>query len=261
MKKISKSLPPNPLTNFAAENPLASWDPDFRGHNQSRDYKDVRGLMLHDQGGLCGYCESKVIDQLEHKQRVEHFHDKSDQSDLNAHNWGLDWQNVFAVCVGGSDADKTIHPLPDNLSCDAHKGHLKGELNEAPEGYLLNPLTMPSSPCLFIFDKRTGELKANPATCADVDIADNRFATVQELVENTIRILNLNCSRLTAQRLEVLNAYNQAIKIAKIKDDKQCFAKLSERWFGSKWPAFFTTRRLLLGSHAESYLASIHYDG
>ena len=261
MKKISKSVPPNPLSLFAAGNPLASWEPDFRNYNQSKDYTVVRSLMLKDQGGLCGYCEIKITNQPVHKQRVEHFHDKSDKSNLAANNWGLDWQNVFAVCIGGTDTNPMIHPLPSNLSCDAHKSHLKGKHNQAPEGYLLNPLTMPHSPCLFDFDKRTGELKANANTCAKVEIDGNNFDTLQELVENTIRILNLNCPRLTAQRLEVLKAYNQAIKIARQKKDRHCFTKLSKRWFGGKWQEFFTTRRLLLGNHAESHLASVRYDG
>lgn len=261
MKKINKSLPPNPLTNFAATHPLASWDPDFRDHNGSQDYKAVRGLMLNEQGGLCGYCENKVTDQPEYKHRVEHFHDKSDQANVAAHNWGLDWHNVFAVCIGGNDADKLIHPLPDNLSCDSHKGYLKNQLNVAPEGYLLNPLNIPASPCLFQFDKSTGELKPDAAACAQAHIADNNFGTVQELVENTIRMLNLNCSRLTAQRLEVLKAYNQAVKRVREKNDRQGLSKLAAYWFSSKWLSFFTTRRLLLGSYAEHYLTTINYNG
>jgi uncharacterized protein (TIGR02646 family) len=261
LKKINKSLPPNPLTCFAASQPLASWDPEFRNHNASQDYKVVRRLMLSDQGGLCGYCESDIAGVPEHKKRVEHFHDKSDIANVAAHNWGLDWQNVFAVCIGGDDANKSIHPLPDNLSCDSHKNHLKGQLNGAPEGYVLNPLTMLASPCLFQFDKRTGELKPDSVACAQVNVTDNRFATLEELVEHTIKVLNLNCPRLTAQRLEVLKAYNKAVKIAKMRNDHQGFAKLARHWFSDKWPTFFTTRRLLLGHHAESHLVSIQYNG
>lgn len=261
MKKISKSPPPNALTNFALANPTASWEADFRNHNASQDYKAVRRLMIDDQGGICGYCECQIAGLSEHKQRVEHFHDKSDQNGVSEHNWGLDWQNVFAVCLGGSDADREIHPLPGNLSCDSHKNHLKSSFGEAPEGYVLNPLAIPASPCLFKFDKRTGELKPDVVNCAHVRVPDNRFGTVQELVENTIKVLNLNCPRLTAQRLEVLNAYNSAVKIVRSRNDQHGFSKLARQWFNRRWPAFFTTRRLLLGDHAETYLQTNDYNG
>lgn len=31
---------------------------------------------------------------------------------------------MIGVCLGGSDVDKTIHPLATNLSCDAYKDPL-----------------------------------------------------------------------------------------------------------------------------------------
>jgi len=261
LKRISKSLPPNVLTAFAASNPVATWEHDFRNHKGSQDYKSLRQLMLSDQGGLCGYCESKVVGLPAHKQRVEHFHDKSDRANVAIHNWGLDWQNIFAVCIGGNDADQSAHPLPENLSCDSHKNHLKDELDTVPEGHLLNPLTMPHTPCLFTLDKRTGELKPDATACTQVNIADNHFATVQELVDNTIRVLNLNCPRLTDQRQLVLRAYNRALRIAQDKNIQRPHARLAEQWFSLTWPEFFTTRRLLLGGHAEQYLTTSNYNG
>lgn len=264
MKKINKSLPPNELTAFANAQPQASWQ-DFRDFNQSSDYKQVRAKMLGDQGGLCAYCEKKIDDLSEHLQRVEHFHPKSDTSNP-ANNWSLDWQNVFAVCMGGSydgEVDATQYPRPGNLSCDAYKDHLfsTNKLPEACEAYLLNPLLL-SSQCLFDLDKSTGQLKVNANASSVIDYqGQNQFSSFEYLVENTIKVLNFNCQRLCDDRLEVLKNYNQEIARAKKQSNPAIFQQLPQRWFSKKWPSFFTTRRILLGNHAESYLKSVAYNG
>lgn len=252
MKKINKSQPPNALTEYETQNTNNNWD-EFRSNNTDGSYKAIKKLLLQDQGGLCGYCEAKLSILPEHKQRVEHFHSKSDCSNP-AKNWALDWQNVFAVCIGGSDADKSMHPLPINLSCDAYKDHLitSRKLNIACESDLLNPLNVLATPSLFIFDKSNGELKVNQIDCENI----------KSLVDKTIKILNLNCQRLCADRLEVLKSYNQEVAKSRKRNDRQGLAKLADRWFkNNRWPSYFTTRRLLLGCHAEACLIQINYDG
>ena len=165
MKKINKTPGPNPLTVYAEANPDGNWDDGFRNHNGGEDYQVVRRLILEDQGGLRAYCETGLKELPPHKQRVEHFHPKSDTSNPGK-NWALDWENILGVCVGGDDSDKETHPLPQNLSCDSRKNN-----------------------------------------------------------------------------------------------DKQCFSKMAKRWFREKWPSFFTTRRILLGKHAETYLVQIGFQG
>ena len=257
MKKIHKSLPPNELTRYVQDFPQNNWDVDFRNNNQGSAYKAIKALIFNDQGGLCAFCENAVNDS--HKQRVEHFHSKSDMTNPS-HNWALAWTNLIGVCLGGSDVDKAIHPLPANLSCDAYKDHLivTNKLPIACEGYLLNPLALPAFPCLFEMNKRTGELRAKADYCL-VNIENNRYDTIAELVEKTIEILNLNCDRLNKQRLVVLNQYNQEIAKARKRQDRAVFSKLAIRWFQQRWQPFFTTRRILLDHHAENYLKSIQY--
>ncbi|MEQ1528995.1 MAG: retron system putative HNH endonuclease [Methylococcales bacterium] len=217
----------------------------------------TKALIFNDQGGLCAFCESTI--QENEKQRVEHFHPKSGTQN---HNWALDWANVMGVCFGGSDVDKSIHPLPANLSCDAYKDHLitKKQLPCDCEGYLLNPLKIPAFPCLFDFDKRTGALKAKK-DYGQLQIGENTYASVSELVEKTIETLNLNCDRLMKDRLAVLYQYNQTIKKAREHDDHDVFSKLAERWLQKKWLSFFTTRRVLLGEHAEKLLKNQKFQG
>ena len=261
MKKIKKSPSPNALTLFSQKYPRDDWD-DFRDSNQSNDYQVIKTLIFSEQGGLCAFCESEVNDT--HTQRVEHFHPKSDKTNPN-HNWALDWWNVIGVCLGGSgfDTDKTIHPLPANLSCDAYKDHLiiKKKLHVNCEGYLFNPLNLPANACLFDLDKRTGELKPKGNYDDVVLELKNNYNTISELVEKTIEHLNLNCDRLNQQRLAVLKQYNQEVAKARKSGDKTVFTTLANRWFQQKWLPFFTTRRILLGHHAENYLSSYGYNG
>lgn len=181
MKKINKSSPPNVLTEFAKRDAQADWD---CFHNNSADYKAIKQLMLQDQGGLCGYCEKEIINLPEHKQRIEHFHGKSDQSDPNK-NWALDWNNVLAVCIGGDDADQQIHPLPSNLSCDSYKNYLinKKKLPIACEGDLLNPLNISTTVCIFDLDKATGALNVNIANCQKLAEVDLSYCNLETLVK------------------------------------------------------------------------------
>ena len=262
-KSISSAYPAKSgrATVYAQLNPSNTWD-DFRNNNQGDDYKQVKTLVFKEQGGLCAFCETKIDET--HKQRLEHYHPKSDKSNAN-HNWALDWQNVIGVCLGGSDVDKTKHPLPSNLSCDAYKDHLikKNKLPEACEGYLFNPLEIVTFPCLFNFDKRTGELKPKD-NYENIEIENNHYYTISELVAKTIEYLNLNCDRLNQDRLVLLNEYNKQIKKARETNDKDIFKKLTKHWLEKreeKWLRYFTTRRILLEHHAENHLNAINYQG
>lgn len=261
MKRINKSLPPNVLTQYESQNPTADWD-SFRDHNAGSEYKIIKALLLKDQGGLCGYCETKVSALEVHKQRVEHFHPKSDTSN-SFKNWALDWMNVFAVCLGGSDSDQSKHPLPINLSCDAHKDYLitKNRLPLACEGYVIDPLKLSAHPHLIDLDKATGKFIANKSACENFGYPQNKYISTEELVSKTIEMLNLNCQRLCDDRLEVLKSYNQEVAKARKANDREGLHKLANRWFHEKWPSYFTTRRILLGSHAEAHLDHILYNG
>lgn len=258
MKKIKKSLHPNPLTQFAKQNPTANWD-DFR-NNARQSYDDLKQQMLNEQGRLCAYCEKKISDNAS-KQRVEHFHNKSDTS--TEHNWALDWNNVLLVCFGGSSQEDTKQYKPNHLSCDAHKEQVK-DLPAACEGYFLNPTQIQTIACLFIFDKATRKLVVNREECLQLanDNLPNRYnMDWYILAEKTIEILNLNCPRLCNDRNEVLKFYNQRIAHYRKQNDRKGPEKLAYFIFSQRFPEFFTTWRSLLGKHAENYLQSTRYDG
>lgn len=258
MKKINKSLPPNPLTDFAQNNPNATWD-NFR-NNARQSYDDLKQQMLNEQGGLCAYCEKKLSDDIT-QQRIEHFHNKSDKE--NSHNWSLDWDNVLLVCLGGGTPNDKDKYAPDHLSCDSHKEQIK-ELPEACDGWYLNPYKIKTIARLFDFDKATGKLMVNKNACQELandNLLNYYGSDWSKLAEETIRILNLNCRRLCDDRLKVLQEYNRLVKQYRERNDKQCFEKISQSVFNKRFPSFFTTWRSLLGEHAEEYLTAIHYNG
>lgn len=262
MKKVTKTPGPNVLTQYAALHHVAEWENGFRAQNRGQSYKTIRELVFSDQGGLCAYCETQVASRPEHERRIEHYHDKSDRQTVRTHNWGLDWNNLLGVCLGGSDDEsRRLHKLPINLSCDSHKEHLKSGVDTSPEGRLLNPLKIPATPCLFTLNKRTGELIAEENNCAQVTIDGNQFASTLELVEHTIHVLNLNCDRLNKQRLAVLYEYNRLIERARLSNNQLIFNQLAQRWLQKGWVPWFSTRRILLGKHAESWLMDNNYQG
>jgi uncharacterized protein (TIGR02646 family) len=248
LKKINKSPAPNELTNYLQSNPTDTWQ-EFRSHNAGVDYSNLKTRIFDtDQGELCAYCETKADSSNPTKRRVEHIHNKSPHlQPPNTHNWALDWNNVIGVCVGGNDSDKATHPLPQNLSCDSYKEHKNISHND-----ILNPLNIQANPSLFGFDKSNGKLIVNES------IEDG---ALKELVQKTIDNLNLNCDRLCTNRLKIFTEYNQELKKARVTNNTKVFEILPQKWFSKKWPSFFTTRRILLGDHAENYLQGINYNG
>lgn len=260
MKKVNKSACPDALSHFTTQRPHATWE-QLRKSKGRQLYKEIKQLIFTDQGELCAYCERNLKDSPQDEKQVEHFHSKSDDSIPNK-NWALDWDNMLGVCTGGKKT-KATHPLPENLSCDAYTNHLEmlELLPKQCEGYILNPLDILASPSFFKFDKATGRLEVNLATSSEYTPRYNQFDTVAELVSNTINAFNLNCDRLNKDRLEIFNQYQHQIMIARQRNDEKIHEKLTRAWFNNQWPSFFTTRRILLGSHSELYLTSIQYNG
>ena len=269
MKRVCKNHPgPPALRDYAQAYPDAAWE-QMRDDNAQGGYQaahDCRAQALHDQHDLCAYCEQKIAANAPLHCRVEHFHPKSDNTET--HNWSLDWKNMLAVCDGGSSGsqeERKTHPLPANLSCDAHKDRMVqiGRLPVACEGRLLNPLDIPSFPNLFTFDKGTGYFEPDGASCADVEILGNACGTTTELVNRTIAVLNLNCGRLAEKRRLLVVNIDQNKKVLRQKgfSPAEIPEKLVRRYFSAEWPEFFTTLRCCLGPAAENYLKSISYKG
>ena len=267
MKRIIRLAEPDQLTHYRAANPASTWE-KMRNDAVGRvAYDAVRARLLNGQGDLCAFCEIGLHDHDPLKCRVEHFHPKSDTS--TAHNWALDWYNMVAVCMGGSQRYQqpphALEPLPQNLSCDAYKDQMVNtkQPSECCEGWIIDSLQLPAFLNLFFLAKSTGRLQPDEKACAEISLPGNQHSSTHALVQHTINMLNLNCDRLCQARLSVIWDIERSKK--RIRDRNipadQALRELAEHYFRRRWPAFFTTIRFCLGAAAEQYLTDIGFQG
>ena len=267
MKRIIRLDEPSELTKYRHSSPKSTWE-QMRDDESGRNaYEAVRLQLLEGQMGLCAFCEIDIHGTEPIQCRVEHFHPKSDIS--TDHNWALDWHNLMAVCMGGSQRHQeppyALEPLRENLSCDAHKDQMiqTGKLADPPEGWIIDPVTLPAFPCLFFLEKSTGKLLPNAERCAEINVPEINHSSVEALVQNTITMLNLNCTRLCDARKSVvwdIERQKKSFRLKNISPD-QALQTLAERYFRRPWPRFFTTIRLCLGAAAEQYLLDTAFQG
>jgi uncharacterized protein (TIGR02646 family) len=266
MKHFFKSAEPPCLQTYRSSKPSDSWD-------QMRDdslnfgkavYDCIAELISTDQGSLCAYCEIEISRSL-NTYRVDHFVSKSLAD--SQHNWGLDWSNMVACCKGGENqytlgCNHFEKPRRKNLSCDAHVNRLvqKGCIGMLPlddrRGVVINPLLMPTTRILLRFDTDQGKLDPHPRRCADTALEGNRYSSTFELVENTIRVFNLNCPRLCRARKEWFDELEDKLEEEKeaghsAEDVRVAFCE----WLLSPpYPSFYKVSRFWLGPIAEAFL-------
>ena len=260
VKRVKIPGEPQELTEFRRKYPSNSWE-QMRSDGEGRvAYEIIRRTLNDGQGGLCAFCEVGIHDNEPLKCRVEHFHPKSDIS--ATHNWALDWENMLAVCMGGSQRHQTspytLEPLEENLSCDAFKDKMiqSGRLHEQCEGWIINPKEMPAFPSLFFLERSTGRLLPDDEQCADIEFEGNHHACTRSLVQQTIDMLNLNCDRLCEARRRMVWDIERNKKRLREQgvNPQQSLYQLANRYLRQHWPAFFTTIRCCLGSAAERIL-------
>ncbi|MDC5854884.1 retron Ec78 anti-phage system effector HNH endonuclease PtuB [Vibrio europaeus] len=243
MRRIDKSTSRNVLTDYAQEFPEATWS-DFRDYNGGECYSTIKQKIFSEQSELCAYCEVGLKNEESHNKRIEHFISKSDVStQINVH---LDWFNLIGVCLGGTDfKNKEIYELPDNLSCDSHKAYLEdveGIVDKNWNGKVLCPLSIPDGHYLFCFEKESGKLLPNEGRCLELEIDGNTHDSTLKLVEETIRVFNLNCERLNAARLKLFHQLHHKIKEARKSGDMGIIERFVMSW-KREFPLFFQTSR------------------
>jgi len=287
MKRCQKPQEPTTLVMYRTAHPDDSWErmcvnPFDEGQ---QTYADIKHTMIRGQRCLCAFCERRIaegmddasLDSHNHRQRVEHFHPKEDHSD--AENWALRWDNMWAVCLGGSqappegmpfDSRDYLPPLPENLSCDAFKDHQIRihKLPCDPEGWLLSPNEIPAFPLLFEFTS-DGAPKPHAQNCATVMMPNNRYIDTERLVKKTIEHLNLGCARLNRNRAIARAQLEKRIQQVREQshgiDSQTVMLNLARRVFSQNentpWPEFFSLIRWRLGDAAEARLQEIDYAG
>ncbi|ENM5815666.1 TIGR02646 family protein [Vibrio mimicus] len=253
MRKINKSALPNLLSNYAIKHPDDYWD-DFKQYNASSDFNQIKKKLFTEQNDICAYCEVNLdVDEddgrYEHHRRVEHFDSKSSWRRGDPYpNLHLLWNNLFGVCLGGTDPKNMAqYEMPANKSCDSFKEHLETNVAGTSKiwtGNVLKPSNSKISSNLFSYDKATGHLIVNSDFCNSVVITPNLHATVAELVENTIISFNLNCERLNGARRMVHHEFERQKKHARSNIEK--YKKFVLNWSTGKPKPFQTTRDILI---------------
>lgn len=283
MKKCAKLHEPDSLIEYINSQPESTWEAmkNDPHHGGIKAAKETKVSLVRGQRCLCAFCEISIatncsddaINENNSKQRVEHFHPKSDTN--RPPNWNLYWQNLWVVCLGGSrqsDDDKIsgLYPLPQNLSCDAFKDYqiASGNLGNEPEGWLLSPDDVPAFPPIFQYSP-DGIPEPHKTNCNNVVFPRNQYASSQELVAKTIEHLNLGCYRLSERRRIAKAQLEKRIETARRASPgvpvEDVMLGIVRRLFGadpnSPWPEFFSLLRWRLGASAEDHLRSIGYDG
>ncbi|MNZ32654.1 hypothetical protein D3C78_499860 [compost metagenome] len=255
MKNIVKGAEPEELARYAANKPGNTWE-QFTGRSPRRIA--VQQQLLSDQGGLCAYCEIDLKAADEHALadlRVEHFHPKSDCS--TAHNWHLDWQNLLAVCHGGSQrkvVDAAQRFTSPEYSCDVPKA------DNNWDALICNPLQLPARPGLFRFERSSGAMHIDREACLAIGVDVER-------AQATIDRLQLDGKRLRNLRKPVLERLNDQLYVLTaagmpLPDARQRLARLLlRRDAEGRWPVFFSAIRSYLGEAAEQQLRAIGYRG
>ena len=257
MKRVQKT-PEEPalLSRYKLRHPHDIWE-NF--HHRSRDgYRQIKRQILHDQHGLCAYCEIniKLTDEEDRVDdfRVEHFHPKTG-TEKEERNYHLEWKNMLGVCHGGSqplvaEARYRFSKVKEDRSCDVPKG------GKSINKEILNPLQIPARERIFSFDSFSGAMQVDEAGCPEM---------LRKKAENTIVELNLNAPRLKRLRRAVIEVLQdqvtelagQGIPVEDVMEQlaRELLVPNSEDYY----PAFFTTIRWFLGEAAEHVLQERNY--
>ena len=205
-----------------------NWD-RFRDSDPNA-YRELRDALEHQQHGICGYCETGDIVQ------VEHIVPKNSQTGDPTR--ALDYTNLIGCCSGEKGKKSE--------SC----GQAKGERND-PD--FIDPRALPAMPAVFRVELSDGQITVDETACRDAGLS-----AVQ--LDRTISILGLNTPRLKKGRLNCLDVLYENMQWCMDSGD---FQSCVRQWACGELlpdddgvlPEFFTTRRSYFSPDAEIVLA------
>lgn len=133
---------------------------------------ELKSTLLEEQGYLCAYCMQRISEDT---MKVEHIKPRSKNKELN-----FEYKNLVACCKGGEGYSE------DRQHCDTKKGNTEISIDVFNDDDIKT----------ISYSSRTGEIKSsNDAYNNDIN--------------NT---LNLNCSVLKENRIEVLEGVVCSLK-------------------------------------------------
>ncbi|MGR5176872.1 hypothetical protein [Vibrio mediterranei] len=196
---------PELLKIFRLENPNATW-------RQLKSNSDVNNALklnaIKKTGGLCVYCEHKLVAKTDYQ--IEHFHPKkgNDNSEFGdgVPNRAIEWENLYPGCLGGTAkvADFTTqddldfrtnakYKNRDRLTCGQRKGDTE------PQGNFISPRVLDNKSPIFSFNDFDGSISLDTEAC----IAQN---IPVEVATNHLTKLNLDSQRLKDARLALASS-------------------------------------------------------
>lgn len=170
MKRIIKNLEPEALSNWKhSDDP--GWNPSWAAL-PSAIKRSLRDALLIEQGYLCCYCETGIIENDCH---IEHLRPQKKFPDLD-----IDYQNLLASCQPGDNENEKPEPR--------HCGHKKDRW------FVQDLMISPLSPDCETRFRYTG--------AGDIYPDDENDLAARE----TISRLGLNIDLLRAQRHKAIRA-------------------------------------------------------
>lgn len=240
MKRIRRlAAAPSGLAEYReVEGRTSDWE-GFRSHWAGQAHRQLLDTLDTLQHGLCGYCETRLI---ETDRQVEHVIPRSDP--VAGRRLALEASNLIACCKGGTksggNGERRADPMRWNRSCGEAKGATR-------DPAFLDPREVPALPSLTRV-RPSGHLEVVRESCATAGLDPSR-------VERTIAILGLNVERLRRARRRRWVLLDRQWRPHR--DDAEVMAEgardalLTE----DRLPRFFTTVRSFFGEAAETVLA------
>lgn len=241
MKSLRRLDEPTPgLADYrAVEREHPSWD-GFRSHRAGCAYRELRQVLVENQRGLCGYCETSLSDA---DTQVEHVVPRS--AGASGREGELAAGNLIACCSGQgkSQQEQTADGPP------ARSGHTCGQAKgNRIDPDFLDPRDLPATPPLFKVDAE-GRITPNERGCAKAGVPAAR-------VTATIEMLQLNEERFRQDRrdrwfalLSVWSGYGKdAIRL------QRAARRVLLPDAAGRLREFFTTARAYFGDPAETVL-------
>lgn len=184
--------------------------------NVSKEHLDaIRRELYSMQGNFCAYCECELSESNRH---IEHFRRR-----LNFKELTFDWSNLFLSCKFESGKDR---------SCGTHKDNDNKTAKYDPNT-LINPCD--DDPDEFFEFKIMGELETRGGLTAEQN----------ERAKETIRVFNLNCTRLKNMRKRTISTYSELVRKAKLQgtSDNEIYELMADILDYAKDKEFYTAVR------------------
>lgn len=154
--------------------------------NNASDYEELIDSLFKIQGFYCAYCERRLFQEKRGSYHIDHFVSRASDRRRT-----FDWENLFLCC---SDIG--------NKFCAKYKD---SEKNPYRDKEIVKPDEINPRSC-FSYDYDSGKVVIRVG-CEN-----------QQIAQNTIDRLNLNCEKLTGMRRSVIKLFDNLLAGSYVND-------------------------------------------